>query len=140
MSLDNTPHSEKKYAMSTSVSILIVFAACSTIAGALFAATPNPGHPWTEIGDGFFAATGTTAYRTFTFPDASSTVLTTNALVTVAQGGTGQNSTSSAMNALSGLAVKGDLSVHNGSIHTRLPVGADGYVLTADSATTTGVK
>ena len=106
----------------------------------LFAATKNPGHPWKELGDGFWAATGTTAYRTFTFPDASSTVLTTNDLVTVSQGGTGSNSTSSAMNMLSGLTTKGDISVHNGSIHTRLPVGTNNYVLTADGAQPSGVK
>jgi hypothetical protein len=41
-------------------------------------------------GNGFFAVTGpTTSLKTFTFPNASSTVLTTNAAVTVAQGGTG---------------------------------------------------
>lgn len=40
--------------------------------------------------NGFFSVTGpTTALRTFTFPNASATVLTTNAAVTVAQGGTG---------------------------------------------------
>jgi hypothetical protein len=40
--------------------------------------------------NGFFAVSGpTTALKTFTFPDASATVLTTNSLVTVAQGGTG---------------------------------------------------
>jgi hypothetical protein len=38
----------------------------------------------------FFEVTGpATALKTFTFPNASATVLTTNALVTVAQGGTG---------------------------------------------------
>jgi hypothetical protein len=106
----------------------------------LFASTPDPGHPWIEVGDGLWAATGTTAYRTFTFPDASSTVLTTNAAVTVAQGGTGQTSTSSALSALSGLTAKGDLSVHNGTNHVRLPVGTNGYVLTADSASSTGMR
>jgi hypothetical protein len=41
-------------------------------------------------GNGFFAVTGpATALKTFTFPNASATVLTTNAVVTVAQGGTG---------------------------------------------------
>lgn len=40
--------------------------------------------------NGFFSVTGpTTALRTFTFPNASATVLTSNAPVTVAQGGTG---------------------------------------------------
>lgn len=41
-------------------------------------------------GNGFFAVSGpTTATRTFTFPNASATVLTSNAAVTAAQGGTG---------------------------------------------------
>jgi len=40
--------------------------------------------------NGFFAVTGpATATRTFTFPNADATVLTTNAAVTVPQGGTG---------------------------------------------------
>ncbi len=41
-------------------------------------------------GNGFFAVTGpATALRTFTFPNADATVLTSNAAVTVGQGGTG---------------------------------------------------
>ncbi len=44
-------------------------------------------------GNGFFAVSGPTAtLKTFAFPDASATVLTTNAAVTVAQGGTGISS------------------------------------------------
>ncbi len=55
----------------------------------LHAATPNPGHPWSGVGDGIWAETGTTALRTFTFPDSDATVLTNAAAVTVSQGGTG---------------------------------------------------
>lgn len=41
-------------------------------------------------GNGFFVVSGpTTSSKTFTFPDASATVLTSNSAVTVAQGGTG---------------------------------------------------
>ncbi|MCX6756491.1 MAG: hypothetical protein NTX85_04075 [Candidatus Nomurabacteria bacterium] len=58
----------------------------------VFATTPNPGHGWSEVGDGVFAVTGPTVTRTFTFPDANATVLTTNAAVTVGQGGTGVGS------------------------------------------------
>lgn len=105
----------------------------------LFAATPNPGHPWTEIGEGTWATNGTTGYRTFTFPDATSTVLTTNALVTVLQGGTGANSTATAMTMFSGLLAKGDLFASNGSLIRRLVVGANNQVLTADSAQAIGV-
>lgn len=54
------------------------------------ATTPNPGHPWIEIGDGAFQVTyNQTATRTYTFPDANATILTTNSAVTVPQGGTG---------------------------------------------------
>jgi len=56
------------------------------------AATPNPGHPWTEVGDGTFQVTGPTALRTYTFPDANATVLTNANAVTVSQGGTGTTS------------------------------------------------
>lgn len=42
-------------------------------------------------GNAFFAVSGpTTSTKTFTFPNATATVLTTNAAVTVAQGGTGR--------------------------------------------------
>lgn len=54
-----------------------------------FATTPDPGHPWTDVGDGTFIVTGPTSARTYTFPDANATVLTTNATVTAAQGGIG---------------------------------------------------
>lgn len=57
-----------------------------------YAATPNPGHPWSQIGDGNFAVIGLTTPRVLTLPDADSTVLTNNNLVTVAQGGTGSSS------------------------------------------------
>jgi hypothetical protein len=63
-------------------------------------------------GNGFAKFSGpTTAEKTFTLPDASATILTTNAAVTAAQGGTGQSSYAvgdllyaSAANALSKLA------------------------------------
>ena len=55
-----------------------------------FATTPNPGHPWTDLGNGFWQAANTqTTLRTFTFPAANANVLTDAAAVTVAQGGTG---------------------------------------------------
>lgn len=56
----------------------------------VWATTPNPGHPWTDIGNGTFQVANTqTSLRTFTFPDASANVLTDASAVTVAQGGTG---------------------------------------------------
>ncbi len=40
------------------------------------AATPNPGHPWTEVGDGTFQVTGPTSLRTYTLPDTNASILT----------------------------------------------------------------
>jgi hypothetical protein len=140
MSSNNNQILIKKFLMPKSMYPILIAVAVFSLAGILFASTPDPGHPWREVGDGWWAATGTTGYRTFTFPDASSTVLTDNALVTVAQGGTGSNSTATAMTMLSGLTTKGDISVFDGTKHVRLPVGVNGYVLSADSSTTTGLR
>jgi len=43
-------------------------------------------------GIAYFTAAGPTVARVYTFPDAATTILTTNAAVTAAQGGTGQTS------------------------------------------------
>lgn len=60
--------------------------------------------------------------------------------VSIANGGTGQATASAAFEALSPLTTKGDLLTHSATVDTRLPVGADGFVLTADSAQALGVK
>ncbi len=77
------------YVAYTILFTFIIFSVVSIVT----ATTPNPGHPWNELGDGVFSVTNNqTALRTYTFPDANATVLTTNDTVTVAQGGTGLNS------------------------------------------------
>jgi hypothetical protein len=58
----------------------------------------------------------------------------------IANGGTGQTTQTAAFDALSPTTTKGDLIVSNGSDNVRLGVGTNGYLLTADSAETTGVK
>lgn len=58
------------------------------------ATTTNPGHPWSQIGDGYFLATGPTVPRVYTFPNADTSVLTTAELVSVSQGGIGTSSVS----------------------------------------------
>ncbi|MFA4818602.1 MAG: hypothetical protein WC621_02045 [Patescibacteria group bacterium] len=70
-------------------------------------------------GIAFFTAAGPTVARVYTFPDAAATILTSNALITLAQGGTGANltasnggilySTASAGAILSGTATAGQI-------------------------------
>ncbi len=50
------------------------------------ATTPNPGHPWSQVGDGTFQISGPTTMRTYTLPDTNATLLDR---VTMLQGGTG---------------------------------------------------
>ena len=91
-------------------------------------------------GNGFTKFSGaTTAEKTYTLPDATTTILTTNAAVTIAQGGTGETAKTAAFDALSPTTTKGDLIVSNGTDNIRIPVGADTYVLTADSAEPSGL-
>lgn len=49
-----------------------------SFASMVLAVTPNPGHSWSETGDGTFQVTGPTTLRTFTYPDADATVVTSN--------------------------------------------------------------
>jgi hypothetical protein len=58
----------------------------------------------------------------------------------IANGGTGQTSAVAAFDALSPLTTKGDLVVNNGTNDVRLAVGTNGYLLTADSTASEGVK
>lgn len=58
--------------------------------------------------------------------------------VSIANGGTGQTTASAAFNALSPIATTGDLIVGDGTNSaTRLPIGANGYILTSNGTTAT---
>jgi hypothetical protein len=84
-------------------------------------------------GNGFFAVSGPAAsLKTYTLPNASTTILTTNAPVTLLQGGTGQD--------LSAI-VKGGLIVGTAANTVAVKVvGVNGTVLTANSAVAGGVE
>jgi hypothetical protein len=58
----------------------------------------------------------------------------------ISNGGTGQSTANAGFNALAPTTSKGDLIVNNGTANVRQAVGADTYVLTADSTTASGVK
>lgn len=60
--------------------------------------------------------------------------------VPINKGGTGQVTATAGFDALSPNTTKGDITVRNSSSNTRLAVGTDGQVLTADAAETLGVK
>ncbi|ETB63582.1 TPA: hypothetical protein DIC38_02640 [Candidatus Nomurabacteria bacterium] len=91
------------------------------------ATTPNPGHPWSELGDGVFSVTyNQTAPRTYTFPDANATVLTTNAPVTVAQGGTGL--TTIASGSILGANLANTLSAITSTTGTKVLTNTDGTI------------
>jgi hypothetical protein len=59
--------------------------------------------------------------------------------VAIGNGGTGQTTATAAFDALSPLTTKGDLIAYDGTDGVRLPVGTNGYVLTADSTAASGV-
>lgn len=114
-------------------------------------------------GNGFTKFTGpTTSEKTFTLPNATATILTSNAAVTVTQGGTGLTALGSALQVLRTNAgatamewatassgsvatdaifdAKGDLAVGTGAdTAARLAVGTNGQFLKADSTQSTGL-
>lgn len=70
----------------------------------------------------------------------SGTSLNVTGTVAINHGGTGQTAKTAAFGALSPLTSKADIVVHDGTNNTRLPVGANSLVLTADSSQTYGLR
>ena len=82
-------------------------------------------------GNGFTKFSGaTTAEKTYTLPDATTTILTTNAAVTIAQGGTGQTTATAAFDALapSQTSNSGKYLTTNGTTTSWATVSATGTV------------
>lgn len=63
-----------------------------------------------------------------------------SATVPIAKGGSGQTTAADSLKALVAFSAKGQLSGYDGSAVGLLTVGADGTVLTADAASTLGIK
>lgn len=61
-------------------------------------------------------------------------------VVSISKGGTGQTSQTAGFDALAPTTTKGDLIVHDGTDNIRVAVGVNGRVLTANSATASGVE
>ena len=90
---------------------------------------------------------GTPTFRTLVAADVptlnqntTGTASNVTGTVAIANGGTGQTTAAAGFDALAPTTTKGDLIVRNGTTNTRLAVGTDTYVLTADSTAATGVK
>lgn len=60
--------------------------------------------------------------------------------LSIAKGGTGQITQTAAFDALSPNTTKGDLIANNGTNDIRVPVGTDGFVLSADSGEASGIR
>jgi hypothetical protein len=84
-------------------------------------------------------STGTFTWPTFN-QNTTGTASNVTGVVAIANGGTGQTTAVAAFDALSPATTKGDLIVYDGTDNVRQAVGANSYVLTADSTTATGVK
>jgi hypothetical protein len=80
--------------------------------------------------------TGLTSFTSGGAVYATSTSALTTGTLPIASGGTGQTTASAAFNALSPITTTGDLILGNGSNSaTRLPIGANGYLLTSNGTT-----
>lgn len=112
-----------KHSKTFLLSLVLLVMTMMSLIRLLWAATPDPGHPWSGVGDGNFAIAMPNSAYTYTFPDANATVLTTNALVTVAQGGTGTSS-------LTGVIIGNGTSPMTGM---NAPLGGDWFVTTGSS-------
>lgn len=90
-------------------------------------------------GSGNFAAGTITAALTGNATTAT-TAGNVSGTVAIANGGTGQTAKTAAYDALNPNTTKGDLTARDTSANVRVAAGADGTVLTADAASTGGVK
>lgn len=95
---------------------------------------------WTKltvVTDG--TVTAGTVLSSTDIPNLPASIITTGQ-IPITYGGTGKNSSTQAFNALSPVIFKGDIIAFDGSNCVRLPVGADGSSLIADSTQADGIK
>jgi len=89
-----TKKNRRIFILNTVFAILFLLGVVFSIFQLSHATTPNPGHPWTDIGNGLWAASNTqTSLRTFTFPDTNATVLTSSSSLIIYATSTNANFT-----------------------------------------------
>jgi len=76
MKIKSKLNTNKRWSTAKIINVILIIVVFFSVIRIVTAVTPNPGHSWTETGDGTFQVTGPTALRTYTFPDADATIFT----------------------------------------------------------------
>jgi hypothetical protein len=99
--------------------------------------TTGSGLAWDSVAAG--GVTSVTATAPLASSGGATPDISLTGIVPIANGGTGETTDVAAFDALAPTTTKGDIIVFDGSDNIRLGVGAHSYVLTADSATASGL-
>ncbi|MEI7689293.1 MAG: GLUG motif-containing protein, partial [Candidatus Nomurabacteria bacterium] len=117
--------------------LILLAVVVSSVFQIVQATTPNPGHPWSEIGDGTFAITGIgTTARTFTIQDANATILSTTSTVSDKQ----IIVTSPTSNNVTGITIPAGYSIRRNAGDTAFESYVGGDMLLSGIQTVTGAK
>ena len=100
--------------------------------------TTGSGLAWDSVAAG--GVTSVTATAPLASSGGATPDISLTGIVPIANGGTGETTDVAAFDALAPTTTKGDIIVFDGSDNIRLGVGTNGYVLTADTASASGVS
>ena len=115
--------------------ILLVIVAFS-IFQIVLATTPNPGHPWSEVGDGTFAITGPTTAKSYAIQDVNSTILSTTSTISDKQ----IIVTSATSNNVTGITIAAGNSIRRNAGDTAFEAYVAGDMSLAGVQTVSGAK